>query len=84
MLASLIIPPPLKPGDKVAAVSLSWGGAGDPKYHTRYLAGVRALEETFGVKVVEMTNTLKGPAFIYNNVCSRIDDLHQAFTDPSI
>ena len=84
MLASLIIPPHLAPGDKVAAVSLSWGGAGDTKYHPRYLAGVRALEKTFGVKVVEMTNTLKGPAFIYNNVRARIDDLHQAFADPAI
>jgi muramoyltetrapeptide carboxypeptidase LdcA involved in peptidoglycan recycling len=84
MLSSLIIPTQLKSGDKVAAVSLSWGGAGDPKYHPRYLAGVRALEETFGVKVVEMTNTLKGSAFIYNNVRARIDDLHQAFADPAI
>jgi muramoyltetrapeptide carboxypeptidase LdcA involved in peptidoglycan recycling len=84
MLASLIIPPHLAPGDKVAAVSLSWGGAGDPKYHPRYLAGVRALEENFGVQVVGMPNTLKGPAFIYNNVRARVDDLHQAFGDPDI
>jgi muramoyltetrapeptide carboxypeptidase LdcA involved in peptidoglycan recycling len=84
MLASLIIPPQLVPGDKVAAVSLSWGGAGDPKYHHRYLAGVRALEKNFGVKVVAMPNTLKGSAFIYNNVRARVDDLHQAFADPDI
>jgi len=84
MLDALIIPPQLAPGDKVAAVSLSWGGAGDPKYHHRYLAGVRALEKNFGVKVVEMPNTLKGPAFVYNNVHARVDDLHQAFADPDI
>ena len=84
MAASLIIPPQLAPGDKVAAVSLSWGGAGDPKYHHRYLAGVRALEKNFGVNVVAMPNTLKGPAFIYNNVRARVDDLHQAFADPDI
>ena len=84
MLASLIIPSHLAPGDKVAAVSLSWGGAGDPKYHPRYRAGVQALERNFGVQVVEMSNTLKGPAFIYNNVRARADDLHQAFADPDI
>ena len=65
-------------------MSLSWGGAGDPKYHHRYLAGVQALEKNFGVKVVEMRNTLKGPAFIYDNVRARADDLHQAFADPDI
>lgn len=84
MLESLIIPRHLKPGDKVASVSLSWGGAGDPALSPRYWTGVRQLEETFGVKVVQMTNTLKGAEFIYHHPQARVDDLHQAFLDPSI
>jgi muramoyltetrapeptide carboxypeptidase LdcA involved in peptidoglycan recycling len=84
MLDALIIPPQLVPGDTVAAVSLSWGGAGDPAYHPRYQAGVLALEKNFGLRVVEMNNTLKGSSYIYNNVRARVDDLHQAFADPAI
>lgn len=35
-MKKLIKPPRLKPGDRVAAVSLSWGGAGDPAIRWRY------------------------------------------------
>lgn len=84
MLSSLIVPRHLEPGDTVATVSLSWGGAGDPLFHPRYLAGIRVLEDHFGIKVVEMTNTLKGSDFLYNHPQARVDDLHQAFSDPNI
>jgi hypothetical protein len=33
-MKTLIKPPKLNPGDKVAAVSLSWGGAKQPAVHT--------------------------------------------------
>ena len=84
MLSDLIIPQRLNAGDKVATVSLSWGGAGEPRLRARYEQGKKQLEETFGVQVIEMANTLKGEEFIYNNPKARVEDLHQAFSDPSI
>jgi muramoyltetrapeptide carboxypeptidase LdcA involved in peptidoglycan recycling len=83
-LKNLIVPQHLKAGDKVATVSLSWGGAGDDVFRERYETGKRQLQETFGVEVVEMTNTLKGTEYTYKNPQARVDDLHQAFVDPSI
>ncbi len=54
---TLIKPHKLQPGDKVAAVSLSWGG---PSFFPqRYQAGKRQLEQTFSLQVVEMPNTLR-------------------------
>jgi len=35
-MKQLIKPQKLNPGDKVAAVSLSWGGAGDDEIRWRY------------------------------------------------
>ncbi len=84
MLQNLIIPQHLKPSDKVATVSLSWGGAGDPQFRARYEQGKKRLQDVFGVQVVEMANTLKGSEYLYNNPQARVDDLHQAFSDPSI
>lgn len=49
----------LKPGDTVAAVSLSWGGPGAIPH--RYEAGKRQLEEIFGLKVVETRHALADP-----------------------
>lgn len=75
-------PHKLRPGDKVAAISLSWGGpATFPK---RYAAGKRQLEETFGVTVVETAHALKDEDWLYANPEARADDLMHAFADPSI
>jgi hypothetical protein len=52
----LIKPHRLHPGDKVAAVTLSWGGPS--VFRGANQAGKRQLEETFGVQVVEMPHTL--------------------------
>lgn len=80
----LIKPPRLKPGDKIATVSLSWGGAGDPEFLWRYEQGKQRLEQVFGFQVVEMPLTLKGSNYVYNNPKARARDLMQAFLDPSI
>ncbi|ACL70099.1 hypothetical protein Hore_13490 [Halothermothrix orenii H 168] len=56
----MIKPEKLKRGDKVATVSLSWGGAGDKDYRNRYEIGKIRIEKLFGLKVVEMPNSLKG------------------------
>jgi muramoyltetrapeptide carboxypeptidase LdcA involved in peptidoglycan recycling len=75
-------PPRLRPGDRVAAVSLSWGGPGEIPH--RYQVGKRQLEEAFGVTVVEMTNTLADPELVAANPRARADDLHAALADPDI
>lgn len=84
MSLSLIKPNKLKKGDKVATVSLSWGGAGDDEILWRYNQGKERLENLFGLEVVEMPNTLKGSEFIYNNPKKRAEDLMMAFSDKSI
>ena len=78
----MIKPQKLQPGDKVAAVSLSWGGPGT--IPQRYEIGKKQLEEEFGVQVVEMQHTLKDAAWISQNPEARADDLMAAFFDPSI
>ncbi|MDK2982449.1 MAG: hypothetical protein PWQ55_2796 [Chloroflexota bacterium] len=78
----LIKPPILHPGDKIAAVSLSWGGPG--ALPARYQTGKRQLEEAFGVQVVEMPHTLADPDWLQAHPQARAEDLMQAFHDPSI
>lgn len=80
----LIKPNKLNPGDKVATISLSWGGAGDSEFLWRYKIGKKRLEEEFGLEVVEMVNTLKGSEYLYNNPEKRAEDLMEAFKDKSI
>ena len=78
----MIKPPKLNPGDKVATVSLSWGGPSVFPY--RYQIGVQQLQKEFGLQVVEMPNTLKDAGWLARNPKARADDLMQAFADPSI
>lgn len=75
---------PLRAGDKVAAISLSWGGAGDEALRWRYEQGKRQLKDTFGLEVVEMPHTLKGTKYVYDHPEDRAADLMAAFRDPSI
>jgi muramoyltetrapeptide carboxypeptidase LdcA involved in peptidoglycan recycling len=77
-------PNALKNGDKVATVSLSWGGAGDENLLWRYQLGKKRLEEQFGLQVVEMPHTLKGSKYLYEHPEKRAEDLMNAFKDPSI
>src|SRR5687768_12744394 len=72
----------LQPGDKVAAVSLSWGGpAAVPG---RYQAGKEQLEQEFHLHVVETTHALRSPEWLAKNPKARAEDLLEAFADPSI
>jgi len=82
MKTDMMKPKKLQPGDKVAAVSLSWGGPGTFLY--RYAAGKRQLQDEFGVTVVEMPHTLSDASWLQRNPRARADDLMQAFADPSI
>lgn len=81
---NLIKPKKLKRGDKVATISLSWGGAGDQDILWRYQVGKQRLFELFGLEVVEMPNTLKGSKYIYNHPEKRAEDLMMAFEDKAV
>jgi muramoyltetrapeptide carboxypeptidase LdcA involved in peptidoglycan recycling len=78
----MLKPPKLHPGDKIATVSLSWGGPS--VFPHRYQIGVQQLQQEFGLQVVEMPNTLKEANWLARNPKARADDLMQAFADPSI
>jgi len=77
-------PQKLNKGDKVAIVSLSWGGLGDSKLIHKYHIAKERLENEFGLKVITMPNALKGSEFIYNHHELRAKDLMDAFEDKSI
>ncbi len=83
-MTKLIKPPRLRAGDTVATVSLSWGGAGDEDLLWRYQLGKQRLERQFGLKVVEMENTLKGSKYLYQHPQARAKDLMDAFSNPEI
>lgn len=78
----MIKPKKLNPGDKIATVSPSWGGPS--VFPDRYQAGIRQLQEEFGLQVVEMPNTLRAEDWLSRNPQARAEDLMQAFADPSI
>jgi len=78
----MIKPQKLQPGDKVATVSLSWGGPGAIPH--RYETGKKQLQEEFGLNVVEMPHTLKEPDWLHRNPQARADDLMTAFSDTTI
>ena len=80
----MIKPKRFKRGDKVAVVSLSWGGLGDPAFIHRFYIAKERLEKEFGLEVIPMSNTLKGSEFIASHPELRAKDLMEAFTDRNI
>ena len=83
-MKNLLIPGRLKKGDKVASLSLSWGGAGDEGLLWRYHLGVERLRDVFGLEVVAMPHALKGSAYVAAHPEKRAEDLNRAFADSSI
>ncbi len=79
---TFVKPPRLRPGDTVAAISLSSGLAA--LFPHRYEAGKRQFEETFGVRVIETPNALRDDAWLRRNPEARADDLHWALTNPEV
>ena len=82
MMAEMLKPKRLEPGDKVAAISLSWGGPGT--FPHRYEAGKRQLAEAFDLEVVETPHALRSASWLESNPRARADDLMEALADPSI
>lgn len=77
-------PDRLKKGDKIAIVSLSWGGLGDKELIHKYEIAKERLECDFGLEVVAMPNALKGSKFVYEHPEARAKDLMDAFQDKTI
>jgi len=82
MHIDMIKPHKLRPGDKVATISLSWGGPGT--FPRRYEVGKRQLQDEFNLTVVETPCALRNAAWLERNPRARAQDLMEAFTDPSI
>lgn len=80
----MIKPRCLKRGDKIAVVSLSWGGLGEPDLIHKYNIAKERLESEFGLEVIPMPNALKGIEFLSSHPELRAADLMQAFSDKSI
>ena len=80
----MLKPKRLKLGDKVAIVSLSWGGLGDANLIHKYHIAKSRLENDFGFVVVPMPHALKGSGFVANHPELRAKDLMTAFKDPSV
>jgi muramoyltetrapeptide carboxypeptidase LdcA involved in peptidoglycan recycling len=81
-MKALIKPKKLQPGDTIATISLSWGGAGELPH--RYKAGKAQLEKQFGLKVLETKNALRPADWIYKNPAARAEDLMEAFSNKDI
>ncbi|TCR65770.1 S66 peptidase family protein [Rhizobium sp. BK376] len=72
----------LAPGDRVAAISPSWGGPSVlPEW---YKFGKQQLEQVFGVEVVEMPHTLAPAEWVASNPAARASDMLEAFRDPTV
>ncbi|MFG1497260.1 S66 peptidase family protein [Saccharospirillum sp. HFRX-1] len=81
-MLQLSIPRALRAGDRLAAVSSSWGGPS--VFPQQYELGKRQLETEFGVELVAMPNALRDADWLAQNPAARADDLMQAFADSSI
>ena len=75
-------PQMLRPGSRIAAISLSWGGPGAIPY--RYAIGKQQFEDAFGVTVIETEHALRDADWLARNPEARADDLMAAFVDETI
>ncbi|MFC4426510.1 S66 family peptidase [Deinococcus navajonensis] len=75
-------PPRLKPGSRVAALSLSSGFV--TEVMGRYHAGVRQVAQEFGWDIVPAPNALRGADYLDAHPETRAEDLHWALTQPDI
>lgn len=80
----MIKPKRLSKGDKIAVVSLSWGGLGDDSFIHKYNIAKERLEKDFGLTVICMPHALQGSEFVADHPELRAKDLMDAFSDNSI
>ena len=75
-------PPRLRSGDSVAVVSTSWGAP--HVFPNIFDAGVRALTDRFGLRVVEFPTARMAPDELAADPRARAADLNAAFADDAI
>jgi muramoyltetrapeptide carboxypeptidase LdcA involved in peptidoglycan recycling len=78
----MIKPRALRPGDRIAAISLSSGWPN--VYPGAYCDGKRQLEEAFGVQVIESRHALADRNWLAAHPEVRAADLVEVLRDPSI
>lgn len=79
----MVRPEMLRPGDRVAIVSLSDGMLGDPSCAHRIGIGVQRLK-SLGLQPVFMPNALRGSDYLAEHPEKRAADLKQAICDPLV
>ncbi|OSP55288.1 LD-carboxypeptidase [Pseudoruegeria sp. SK021] len=79
---TLVRPPRLRWGDRLAAVTPCWGGPSC--FPQRFEAGKAYLTKRFGLEVVDMPHTHHDADWLDCHPEARAADLMQAFADPSI
>ncbi|MEA5011348.1 MAG: S66 peptidase family protein [Angelakisella sp.] len=77
----MIKPKRLSYGDKIAIVSLSWGGLGEDCFIHKFHIAKERLEKDFGLEVICMPHALKGIEFLASHPELRAKDLMDAFSD---
>ena len=78
----MIKPRALRPGDRIAAISLS---SGWPKvFPAAYCDGKRQFEKAFGVQVIESRHALADPDWLAAHPEARAADLMEVLRDPLI
>jgi muramoyltetrapeptide carboxypeptidase LdcA involved in peptidoglycan recycling len=82
MSTSMIRPRTLRPGDRVAAVSLSRGWPS--VYRRAYEDGKRQFQEAFGVEVVESRHALADSDWLAEHPQARAADLMEVLRDSTI
>ena len=81
-MKNLAKPYALKENDVVATVSLSSGAAG--ALPERYAQGKRQFEDAFGIKIIEMKNSLAADDVLRDNPELRLADMMDAFQNPDV
>lgn len=79
----MIKPKRLKPGDKVAVVSLSSGSLGETELIHKFDIAKDIFAE-YGLECIAMPHALKGRKYVYDHPEKRAQDLMAAFSDPDI
>lgn len=79
---SFVTPPPLEPGDSVAVVAPSSGGARTAPHV--FELGLQRLREVFELEPVVYPTARQGDEFLSANPRARAADIHAACRDPDI
>jgi muramoyltetrapeptide carboxypeptidase LdcA involved in peptidoglycan recycling len=80
----LIKPKRLNKGDKIAIVSLSWGGLGDEDLIHKYIIAKERLENDFELEVACMPHALRGSEFVSKHPELRAKDFMEALQDKTV